>query len=227
MGRAYATETAKKGWLIPVAVQFIPVVLIFVLVPFCRESPRWLITKGKREQAIASLDRIRPKRDVLDGLTVAEIDAMELAVHEAEAMEQGKWRELLRGTYPRRVLISTILFLDNQACGNQFINLYGPTFFKQIGLQTAAFSYTTMITAVGIVAGIVAILIVDVVGRRSILIFGLTLASLFNAITGAVGSHKTLSQTDINTIVASLTLVIVGNKCSVNPRECTQTTRSL
>ena len=76
-----------------------------------------------------------------------------------------------------------------------------------------------MITAVGIVGAIIAILIVDVVGRRNILIFGMTLAALFNAITGAVGSHKVLTQSDIHTIVASLTMVVLGNKISVNPRE--------
>ena len=35
MSRAYATETSPKGWLVPVGVQFIPAVLIVVLVPWC------------------------------------------------------------------------------------------------------------------------------------------------------------------------------------------------
>ena len=117
MGRAYANSTANSGWIVPVAVQFIPVALIFVLIPFCRDSPRWLITKGRKEEAVAALDRIRPKNEVLEGLTVVEIDAMEMAVHEARAMKQGSWIELLRGTYPRRCLISIWLFMLNQCAG--------------------------------------------------------------------------------------------------------------
>ena len=35
MSRAYATELSSKGWQVPVGVQFIPAVLILVLVPFC------------------------------------------------------------------------------------------------------------------------------------------------------------------------------------------------
>lgn len=48
MSRAYAYEEGKKGWIIPVSMQMIPAVLILASVPFCIESPRWLITHNRK-----------------------------------------------------------------------------------------------------------------------------------------------------------------------------------
>lgn len=48
MSRAYANEQGKKGWIVPTAMQFIPAILLLIAVPFCIESPRWLINHGRR-----------------------------------------------------------------------------------------------------------------------------------------------------------------------------------
>ena len=110
MSRAFATETAKKGWLIPVAVQLIPVVLLLAFLPFTVESPRWLVSHGRREEAIKNLDRVRPKGDVLSGITVAEIEAVEMAIEEAKAKVGGSWIDLFRGTYFRRTMVRVCTF---------------------------------------------------------------------------------------------------------------------
>jgi MFS family permease len=48
MSYAFRTETSHIGWIIPVAVQMLPPVLLLVSVPFCIESPRWLVSKGRK-----------------------------------------------------------------------------------------------------------------------------------------------------------------------------------
>jgi MFS transporter, SP family, sugar:H+ symporter len=48
MSRAYSNELSKKGWMIPVSMQFIPAIVLLIGVPFCIESPRWLISKGRK-----------------------------------------------------------------------------------------------------------------------------------------------------------------------------------
>lgn len=52
MSRAYANEEGKEGWMVPVGVQMIPAVLLLVGVPFCIESPRWLISHGRKVRFI-------------------------------------------------------------------------------------------------------------------------------------------------------------------------------
>lgn len=48
MSRAYAYEEGKKGWMIPVSMQMIPAILLLIGVPFCIESPRWLISHDRK-----------------------------------------------------------------------------------------------------------------------------------------------------------------------------------
>jgi MFS family permease len=48
MSRAYANETDRKGWMIPVSIQMIPAVVLLMGVPFCIESPRWLIAHDRK-----------------------------------------------------------------------------------------------------------------------------------------------------------------------------------
>ena len=48
MSRAFANEEAPKGWMIPVAVQMIPAIMLLIGMPFCIESPRWLIANGRK-----------------------------------------------------------------------------------------------------------------------------------------------------------------------------------
>jgi SP family sugar:H+ symporter-like MFS transporter len=48
MSYAFRFEMSRKGWLVPVGVQLIPPVLLLLSIPFCIESPRWLISKGRK-----------------------------------------------------------------------------------------------------------------------------------------------------------------------------------
>jgi MFS family permease len=105
-------------------------------------------------------------------------------------------------------------------CRTQLINLYGPTFFKLYGLGAMSFTYTTMLTALGIVGAMIGVLLCDVVGRRPLLIVGLALAAIFNGVVGGLGTKGSLNSSQIHTMVASFVFVIVGNKMGVNVLCC-------
>lgn len=90
------------------------------------ESPRWLLAHGKKDKAIASLNRIRSKHDVQTGVTLMEIEAIEQSIEEADSTQGGSWKDLsvsltwttdyirsllltarfrFRGTYLRRAMV--------------------------------------------------------------------------------------------------------------------------
>jgi hypothetical protein len=50
---------SHKQWIIPFAVQLIPAGLLFIGAIWLRESPRWLLTKGRREEALKNFTWIR------------------------------------------------------------------------------------------------------------------------------------------------------------------------
>lgn len=88
--------------MIPVAMHFIPAIGILALVPLTPESPRWLVLKGRKQQAKANLDKIRHKADDDSGATAAEIDALDILIEDSFSKEQGRWLDIFKGNYLRR-----------------------------------------------------------------------------------------------------------------------------
>ena len=105
--KAYATETDRKGWIIPTAQQLIPGVVLLIMVPFCVESPRWLLLRGRKEEALASLNKLRSQKEVDSGFTEMEIAAMDAANQESRATKS-RWIELFQGTYLRRSIVNDL-----------------------------------------------------------------------------------------------------------------------
>nr|XP_018265101.1 uncharacterized protein I303_03284 [Kwoniella dejecticola CBS 10117]OBR87259.1 hypothetical protein I303_03284 [Kwoniella dejecticola CBS 10117] len=205
MSRIFATETRRIGWIIPVAIQFLPALGILVLVPFTPESPRWLVSKGRTDEAIHSLNRVRPAHDVSNGLTVVEVQAFEAAIEDAQTMREGRWSDLFRGTFRRRAIITGLLFWFYQSTGVQFVNIYGPT-------GKMAFTYSVIAQACGIVATIVGIVVIDHFGRRPPIILGSFVCIIFNALIAGLGSKKNPSVTEGHAVIASTVMVLVGSK---------------
>jgi hypothetical protein len=85
--------------------QWIPSVLLFFLLPFLPESPRWFAKVGRRKEAIEVLARIQANGDVNDPLVIAEWEEISItnqAENEAGNILQklffrGMWKRTLAG----------------------------------------------------------------------------------------------------------------------------------
>jgi SP family sugar:H+ symporter-like MFS transporter len=105
---------------IPVAVQFIPAAAMLIMVPFCagtfaqqyqlfrslQESPRWLVSRHRKEEALKNLNRLRTKREVDNGSTVMEIEALVAMIHDDQGSSEGRWIDLVGKRYWKRTLVS-------------------------------------------------------------------------------------------------------------------------
>lgn len=186
------------------------------LINLTTESPRWLVLHNRKDTALKSLNKLRPKRMAENGVTAREISAIDAAIESSHAGNQGSWLDLFRGTYLRRTLICTGLFWFHESTGQQFVNSYGPTFFKQIGLGSQAFTYSFIAQAAGVAGALIAMFLVDRVGRRPVLICGLSLAALFNFLVAGFGSKPDPSSTQISVVIASIILLNFSCKFSIN-----------
>lgn len=113
--------------MIPFAVQLIPGGIFALGIPFfIKESPRWLVTRGRREEAIKNLCIIRGL-SADDAYLIEEINAIDIQVeHDRTAVGEGFWapfRQVFTQWHLlKRLLICTSLFMWQNGTGINAIN---------------------------------------------------------------------------------------------------------
>jgi SP family sugar:H+ symporter-like MFS transporter len=135
-------------------------------------------------------------------------------------VEKGRWIDLLSRKYRRRTVIVALLFCFYQTTGGGFVNVYGPTFYRQMGLGSKVFVYATLGQGIGIVSTIIAILLIDKLGRRLPIITGASILVVCNILIGTLGPKPNITQVEQNVVVASLILLLSGVKISFQCNAC-------
>ncbi|WP_104109609.1 sugar porter family MFS transporter [Arthrobacter sp. N199823] len=172
----------------------VPAVVYFVIAMVLPESPRFLVLHGKEEEAAKVFKTIAPNED-------AEISIREIldAVHaDKMAARQGTLRGKRFGLMPV-VWIGIILSMLQQFVGINVIFYYSTTLWKAVGFQEKDSLTISVVTAiVNILVTLVAIALVDKVGRRPILLVGsvgmaLSLGTMALAFSTASGTGSDVS----------------------------------
>lgn len=172
----------------------VPAVVYFVIAMKLPESPRYLVLKGKEDEAAKVFKTIAPNED-------AEISIREIldAVHADKlAARQGTLRGKRFGLMPV-VWIGIILSMLQQFVGINVIFYYSTTLWKAVGFQEKDSLTISVVTAiVNILVTLVAIALVDKIGRRPILLTGsigmaLSLGTMALAFSAATGSGSDIS----------------------------------
>lgn len=110
-------------WRIPIGFQLVPVGIMFAMLPFLKESPRWLATKHRDELALKNLAWIR-KTSTTDPDTVKEFAEIVAAVAEEERNAAGlNWREVVAPGNPIRFFIAFLIFTLQQVRLHLFSSL--------------------------------------------------------------------------------------------------------
>ncbi|KAG9767750.1 quinate permease, partial [Aureobasidium melanogenum] len=176
---------SHSQWIIPFAIQLIPAGLLLVGALIIKESPRWLFTRARREEAIRNLSWIRqlpPDHVYMQEEIMAIDNALE---HQRSTIGLGFWQPFRAVFQNRQVtyrfLLGGALFLWQNATGINAINYYSPTVFKSIGITGTNTSLLT--TGIfGVIKTVMTLLwlffLIDKLGRRNLLIWGAILGSL-------------------------------------------------
>jgi len=199
------------------------------IIPFMKESPRWLATKHKNELALKNLAWIR-KTSEDDPETQAEFAEIVASIEEEEAIVGGRsWKEVFAPGNRIRFFIAFAVFTFQQWSGQNSINYYAPDIFKSIGILGAKTSLLAsgvygivkiFATAIFILFGI------ERFGRRWSLVVGLALMSMFLWIIGAIfNTHppnpKAASPSGASIGMATCIYLFVIPYCfSVGPVPC-------
>ncbi|KAJ2925781.1 hypothetical protein H1R20_g11310, partial [Candolleomyces eurysporus] len=181
-------------WRIPFGFQLVPAgIMVFGLLTV-RESPRWLASVGRQEEALNNLAYLR-RTNTSDSEVLAEMAEIQAAIEEENAARAGvNWKEAFfgKGNFVR-FFIAFFIFVLQQWAGQNSVNYYAPQIFASIGyvsrknslLASGVYGIIKVVaTAIFIFFG------VETLGRKlSLFISAIGMGSLFFIIGAILKTH--------------------------------------
>jgi MFS family permease len=184
------------AWRIPIILQVACPLLALTGFIMSPESPRWLISVGKIDEARQILANFHAGGDHDSPVVTYQMTEIEAAITaEKEHFASTSYMDMTKTPGNRhRLLISTSLGIFSQWAGNGVVSYYLPLMLKTVGIKTV--SEQTLISAClnvwNLLWAIAAAFYVDRLGRRFLFLTSATVMLIsFIAITGLSGSFAT------------------------------------
>lgn len=160
--------SASGAWRWMFGLAVIPAAALGVGMIFLPESPRWLLQQGRVDEAGEALKRFDGQGRVQQEIAGIRLDL-------SEQSKQGSWADLMAASLRPALLAGLGLAVFDQLTGINTIIYYTPTIFQMAGLGSAANSILASVSVgiVNLLMTLVAVRLVDRVGRRPLLLWGI------------------------------------------------------
>jgi len=203
---SYMVDYAFAGaqaWRWMFAMALIPAAAFGIGLIFIPDSPRWLAARGQLAQARAVLKRIRNPKEVEGELG---------RIQRGAAQQQGHWSELFRPPLRPAMIVGVGLAIAQQLTGINTVIYYAPTILRFAGLSSASVAILASvgIGVVNVVLTLVAMQLIDRVGRRPLLLVSLAGMTLSLFVLGMSFALPRLSGL-LGWIAVSSLMVYVGS----------------
>jgi MFS family permease len=166
-GNSFLTDENVWRWML--GVEFIPAILYFLFMFFVPKSPRWLCSKGKLQEAKNILNKLYGEQ-----LASVEIETIEKNVIEGKKEEKIAIMELLKPSLRFILIVGLVLGVLQQITGINAVYFYATSIFKQTGIgNDASFASGILLSSTTVVFTIIAIFLIDKMGRRPLLLVGM------------------------------------------------------
>lgn len=170
--------SAHEGnyWRLMFEAQIIPALIFFIGLLFIPESPRWLLTVGKEQKAIAKL-KLFYNLDELNNVMQHVKNSIHSHVH-----KKYQWKEIFTTKNRKRLLIGVTFAGIAQFTGINIIFYYAPKIFEQTQTGCSILFQTLITGIINLAFTLFALFFIDKLGRKKLMLFG----SLAMAISMAI-----------------------------------------
>jgi SP family arabinose:H+ symporter-like MFS transporter len=190
----------QNSWRWMFASQVIPAALFWIMLYFVPETPRWLVKKGRIEQAALILAKT-------GGEAFSKTELVQIQSSFAND-KQAKFSELFSSRYLPIIWVGILIAIFQQVTGINAIIYYAPIIFEQTGLSASSSLLQTIgIGVVNVISTFIAIGLVDRVGRKKLLLIGSCLMGLSITAVALCFHYQYFG----NYIVLISTLIYVGS----------------
>lgn len=189
---------AENNWRWMLGLEALPAVLYFFGLYVVPRSPRWLLMKGRDEEALAVMLKFENKKNAEENIA---------AVHESLKSDQGKKKtpitEIFKPAFKLVLTIGIVVGVLQQITGINSVFFYAPMIFEQSGIGTdASFIQAILVGITNLVFTILAMVFIDKLGRKPLLIAGVSGIAVFMFLLayGFNTASYALDQEKINTL---------------------------
>lgn len=193
------------NWRWMLGVEALPAVFYFLALFFVPESPRWLVMQGKDEGALKVMEQVSGREQAK-----AELNEVRQSLVAEADLEKASFRELFHPTMKLVLTIGIAIAILQQITGINSVFFYAPMIFEQSGIGTdAAFMQAVLVGVVNLVFTVLAISLIDKIGRRPLLGVGLALIAACMLLLAYGFGSATYSPSG-ELIEMNATLILIG-----------------
>ena len=158
-------DIGEDSWRWMLGVMVVPAALFWILLRTIPESPRWLILQHRDAEAIPTMQRIGEEN------TAKAIDEIRASV--ADNTNTHSKEKLFQKKYSKPILFAVILAMFNQLSGINAIIYYAPRIFEMAGFDKEdAYLQPVYIGAANLFFTMLAMTVIDKLGRKTLLLIG-------------------------------------------------------
>lgn len=181
----------ENNWRWMLGVEAVPAVLYFFGLYLVPRSPRWLLMKKREREAYEVMCRFRSEEEAK-----ADIEAVRENLEKDKDKEKASLFEIFKPAFGLVLTIGLVIGILQQITGINSVFFYAPMIFEQSGIGTdASFIQAILVGLTNLVFTILAMLLIDKLGRKPLLLIGVGGIAIFMGVLAYGFSTATYSLT--------------------------------
>jgi len=157
------SDIGENAWRWMLGVEAFPAFVYTLLVFTVPKSPRWLISKGQKEQALTIIEQINPEENPEEIINKIE----------SENQTQSKGEHIFMKKYRFPLILAFLVAMFNQFSGINAFLYYAPRIFEEAGFGES----TALLSSIGIgvtnlIFTLLGVFLIDKLGRKALMYIG-------------------------------------------------------